>query len=153
MAAHSLEEAQRIAAEKYGLAAGSYSLVQDEDVLDTWFSSGLFPLSVHGWPASDSPALHQYYPLSVLETGSDILFFWVARMVMLCTYLTGGRLPFGTVLLHPLVRDKTGKKMSKSDGNVIDPNHLVAGVSLKELQDSHTAFAAAQTVDPKQLKT
>ncbi|CAL8297187.1 unnamed protein product [Lota lota] len=91
----------------------------DPDVLDTWFSSALFPFAMLGWPQK-TPDLQQFYPNSVLETGSDILFFWVARMVMLGTELTG-QLPFKQVLLHSLVRDKHGRKMSKSLGNVVDP--------------------------------
>ncbi|HMQ33481.1 MAG TPA: valine--tRNA ligase [Chloroflexaceae bacterium] len=92
---------------------------QDPDVLDTWFSSGLWPFSTLGWPA-DTDDLRTFYPTSVMETGYDILFFWVARMMMLGCYLTGVE-PFHTIYLHGLVRDEHGRKMSKSYGNVVNP--------------------------------
>ncbi|HEU5101823.1 MAG TPA: valine--tRNA ligase, partial [Roseiflexaceae bacterium] len=92
---------------------------QDPDVLDTWFSSGLWPFSTLGWP-DQTPDLAYFYPTSVMETGYDILFFWVARMMMLGCYLTG-QPPFHTIYLHGLVRDKQGRKMSKSYGNVVNP--------------------------------
>jgi valyl-tRNA synthetase len=93
---------------------------QDPDVLDTWFSSGLWPFSTLGWP-DQSADLKKFYPTSVLVTGYDILFFWVARMMMLGIYAMDGEQPFHTIALHGLVRDKFGKKMSKSRGNVVDP--------------------------------
>ncbi len=106
-------------------------LERDEDVLDTWFSSGLFPFSVMGWP-DNTDDLKAFYPTSLLETGSDILFFWVARMVMMGLQLTD-ELPFHTVYLHAMVRDKEGRKMSKSLGNVIDPLEVINGCTLDTL--------------------
>jgi valyl-tRNA synthetase len=94
-------------------------IYQDSDVLDTWFSSGLWPFSTLGWP-DQTPDLEYFYPTHVMETGYDILFFWVARMMMLGCYLTGKE-PFHTIYLHGLVRDKDGRKMSKSYGNVVNP--------------------------------
>uniref|UniRef100_A0A3Q3DKD1 valine--tRNA ligase n=1 Tax=Hippocampus comes TaxID=109280 RepID=A0A3Q3DKD1_HIPCM len=102
------------------------------DVLDTWFSSALFPFAMLGWP-QQTQDFQRFYPNSILETGSDLIFFWVARMVMLGTELTG-QLPFKQVLLHSLVRDKHGRKMSKSLGNVIDPLDVIHGASLERLQ-------------------
>ena len=104
---------------------------RDEDVLDTWFSSGLFPFSVFGWP-DNTDDLKAFYPTSILETGLDILFFWVARMVMMGLQLTD-QLPFHTVYLHAMVRDKEGRKMSKSLGNVIDPLEVISGCTLDHL--------------------
>src|SRR5207249_3069311 len=97
----------------------SSRLRQDPDVLDTWFSSGLWPFSTFGWP-DQTPALKTFYPNSVMETGFDILFFWVARMAMLGVHFMG-QVPFRVVFLHAMVRDKDGEKMSKTRGNVIDP--------------------------------
>ncbi|KAG1759709.1 tRNA synthetases class I-domain-containing protein [Suillus occidentalis] len=97
----------------------NFILEQDEDVLDTWFSSGLWPFSILGWPEK-TVDFSQYYPASILETGWDILFFWVARMVLMGIYLTG-QMPFSEVLCHAMIRDAHGRKMSKSLGNVIDP--------------------------------
>ncbi|MEP7286515.1 MAG: valine--tRNA ligase [Chloroflexota bacterium] len=98
---------------------GSRDLTQDPDVLDTWFSSGLWPFSTLGWPAQ-TPDLDRFYPTDVLETGYDILFFWVARMIMMGMWFTEN-IPFHTVYLHGLVRDKNGEKMSKTKNNVVDP--------------------------------
>ncbi|GMH50561.1 hypothetical protein TL16_g00808, partial [Triparma laevis f. inornata] len=106
-------------------------LEQDNDVLDTWFSSGLFPFAVFGWP-DQTEDLEAFFPTSLLETGLDILFFWVARMVMMGLQLTD-KLPFHTVYLHAMVRDKEGRKMSKSLGNVIDPLEVIHGCTLESL--------------------
>ncbi|XP_041811024.1 valine--tRNA ligase, mitochondrial isoform X2 [Chelmon rostratus] len=127
------DEARQRAAVKYGVKLEDIILTQDPDVLDTWFSSGLFPFVMLGWPEQTTD-LHRFYPNSILETGSDLIFFWVARMVMLGKELTG-QLPFKQVLLHSLVRDKYGRKMSKSLGNVIDPLDFIHGVSLERLQE------------------
>jgi valyl-tRNA synthetase len=102
---------------------GSSSIVQDPDVLDTWFSSGLWPFSTLGWPEQTAD-LKRYYPTSIMETGYDILFFWVARMIMMGLWFTDD-IPFHTVYLHGLVRDEHGRKMSKTYGNVIDPLEIV----------------------------
>ncbi|XP_012268548.2 valine--tRNA ligase-like isoform X2 [Athalia rosae] len=128
--ARSENEALSKAREKLG---GSIKIKQDEDVLDTWFSSALLPFSVMGWP-DRTDDYQRFYPLSMLETGHDILFFWVARMVMLGTELTG-ELPFKEVLLHGILCDKRGKKMSKSLGNVITPENITRGVTLQDLND------------------
>ncbi|XP_040909907.1 valine--tRNA ligase, mitochondrial isoform X2 [Toxotes jaculatrix] len=127
------DEARQRAAVKYGVRPEAITLTQDPDVLDTWFSSGLFPFAMLGWPEQTAD-LQRYYPNSILETGNDLIFFWVARMVMLGTELTG-QLPFKQVLFHSLVRDKHGRKMSKSLGNVIDPLDVIHGVSLERLQE------------------
>ena len=99
-------------------------LYQEEDVLDTWFSSGLWPFSTLGWPNEEAADLAKFFPTQVMETGHDILFFWVARMVMMSYGMTG-KLPFHTVFLHGLVRDEKGRKMSKSLGNVVDPLNVI----------------------------
>ncbi len=108
---------------------GSRNIRQDEDVLDTWFSSALWPLSTQGWP-DDTPQLARFYPASDLETGYDILFFWVARMMMMGIHFMGEP-PFKRILLHSLVVDETGSKMSKVSGNVIDPLDLIAGANFE----------------------
>jgi len=107
-------------------------LQQDEDVLDTWFSSGLFPFSTMGWPNTEHPDFKAFFPGDLLETGHDIIFFWVARMVMMSLCFTD-KLPFKTIYLHPMVRDEKGAKMSKSKGNVIDPLEVMDGCQLETL--------------------
>ncbi|GAA5835277.1 hypothetical protein JCM11251_006667 [Rhodosporidiobolus azoricus] len=123
------QEAQQRAAEKF--PGKQFVLEQDEDVLDTWFSSGLWPFSIQGWP-DKTPDLDHFYPSNLLETGWDILFFWVARMVLLGIYLTG-QVPFSEVFCHAMIRDAHGRKMSKSLGNVIDPIDVIEGATLEAL--------------------
>ncbi|KAM9852346.1 valine--tRNA ligase isoform 2-T2 [Aulostomus maculatus] len=127
------EEAREKAAKRFSVSAEKVTLRQDDDVLDTWFSSGIFPFSIFGWP-NETQDLNVFYPGTLLETGHDILFFWVARMVMMGLKLTG-KLPFKEVYLHAVVRDAHGRKMSKSLGNVIDPLDVITGISLEGLHD------------------
>ncbi|KAG8521069.1 Valine--tRNA ligase, mitochondrial [Galemys pyrenaicus] len=140
-------EAREIAAELTGRPGAELTLERDPDVLDTWFSSALFPFSSLGWP-QETPDLARFYPLSLLETGSDLLLFWVGRMVMLGTQLTG-QLPFSKVLLHSMVRDRQGRKMSKSLGNVLDPRDIIGGVELQVLQEK----LKDGNLDPAELVT
>jgi valyl-tRNA synthetase len=105
---------------------------QDPDVLDTWFSSGLWPFSTLGWPDTSSPDLRRFYPNAVMETGHDIIFFWVARMMMMGLHFLG-EVPFRVVYLHAMVRDEKGEKMSKVKGNVIDPLDIIRGATADRL--------------------
>ncbi|XP_012289331.2 valine--tRNA ligase, mitochondrial isoform X1 [Aotus nancymaae] len=138
-------EAREAAAELTGRPGEELALKRDPDVLDTWFSSALFPFSALGWPQETADLAH-FYPLSLLETGSDLLLFWVGRMVMLGTQLTG-QLPFSKVLLHPMVRDRQGRKMSKSLGNVLDPRDIISGVEMQVLQEK----LRSGNLDPAEL--
>ncbi|SEQ84618.1 valyl-tRNA synthetase [Faunimonas pinastri] len=131
------EEARAAASSHYGHEA---ELIRDEDVLDTWFSSALWPFSTLGWP-DQTPELARYYPTNVLITGFDIIFFWVARMMMMGLHFMEKE-PFGTVYLHALVRDEHGAKMSKSKGNVIDPLELIDEFGADALRFTLAAMAA-----------
>ncbi|EFQ92380.1 hypothetical protein PTNB73_09823 [Pyrenophora teres f. teres] len=138
------EEEARAKAEKK-FPGEKFTLSRDEDVLDTWFSSGLWPFSTLGWP-NQTADLEKLFPTSVLETGWDILFFWVARMIFLSLYLTG-KVPFKEVYCHSLIRDSDGRKMSKSLGNVVDPVDIMDGITLQKLHDQ----LRAGNLDPKEL--
>ena len=122
------------------LAGNGVRLTQDPDVLDTWFSSGLWPIGTLGWPEKTS-ALDEYFPTSTLITGQDILFFWVARMMMMQLAVVD-KIPFSTVYLHGLVRDAKGKKMSKSTGNVVDPLDIIDEYGADALRFTNAAMAS-----------
>ena len=126
--------ALKLACERFKVAPEDVTLERDPDVLDTWFSSGIYPFSVFGWPDEGAEDFRRYFPTTLLETGHDILFFWVARMVMLSLELTG-KLPFNQIYLHAMVRDAQGRKMSKSLGNVIDPIDVIEGITLERLNE------------------
>ncbi|GAM23020.1 hypothetical protein SAMD00019534_061950 [Acytostelium subglobosum LB1] len=134
VAAENSEAAMLAAMEKFKAPREDIELEHDPDVLDTWFSSGLFPFSTLGWPEKTKD-MENHYPTSLLETGLDILFFWVARMVMMGKQLTG-QLPFKEIYLHAMVRDSHGRKMSKSLGNVIDPLEVISGITLDQLVEN-----------------
>ena len=135
--AENSDDAHKIARERY---KKDVKLVQDEDVLDTWFSSALWPFSTLGWP-DETPEFEKFYPTSTLVTGFDIIFFWVARMMMMGLYFTN-KVPFSEVYVHALVRDEKGQKMSKSKGNVIDPLILMDEFGADSLRMTLCSMAA-----------
>ncbi|PWV07207.1 putative valyl-tRNA synthetase [Trypanosoma cruzi] len=151
--ARNIAEARSKARAKFNLTDAEVEqlvLDQDPDVLDTWFSSAMWPYSTLGWPG-DTDDMHKFFPGNLMETGHDILFFWVARMVMTSLHFTG-KLPFSEVFLHAMVRDKNGEKMSKSKGNVIDPLFIINGITLEGLHSTVTNGNLDEKEVPRALK-
>ncbi|KAG5677754.1 hypothetical protein PVAND_007485 [Polypedilum vanderplanki] len=149
IAAKSQEEAEK-RFKKMHPDKNEYLITRDQDVLDTWFSSALLPFSVYNWPNIDAN-FNKYFPLNLMETGHDILFFWVARMVMLSLELTG-KIPFKEVLLHGIVCDAHGRKMSKSLGNVILPEQIINGITLEELQNETLSSVEKGIISKSELE-
>lgn len=149
VAARNEEEAKVKASKTLKENSSEIICTQDNDVLDTWFSSAIYPFSSHGWP-NPSEQLKQLYPLSTMITGHDITFFWVSRMVMLGAKLTG-KLPFSKVLLHGVISDNNRVKMSKSKGNVIEPEYVINGISLNDLKTKAEISNAEGILSDKEL--